>query len=43
MKDLEIQMSTIQEILALPDEQVFEMLDNLIEFINDQVDEDVDQ
>ena len=43
MKDLEIQMSTIQEILALPDEQVLEMLDNLIEFINDQVDEDVDQ
>lgn len=43
MKDLEIQMSTIQEILALPDEHVFEMLDNLIEFINDQVDEDVDQ
>ena len=43
MKDLEIQMSSIEEILALPDEQVLDMLDMLLEFINEQVDEAFDQ
>ena len=39
MKVTESQMTSLEQILALPDEEVFFMLDQLIEFINQEVDE----
>lgn len=39
MQDLEIQTSSIEAILSLPDDEVMFMLDQLIEFI-EEVNED---